>query len=364
MSNSFINIVIEGSTLFTKGYTGIPHYILSLEKALKKNSNVSLLLAYHIRKAKKMKNNTTNLPHKWYFNNFLFSFKKPQISHSLHTPFLQIIGTKKIATIHDLAVHLPEFENYNFTSEYFKNKRLKLFKNFAKNADAIIAVSLNTKKDFLKFFDYPEEKIHVIHLAPVFKPTKIPEALILNVLNEFSLEKGNYYLTVGGVSLRKNSFNLLKGFHLSKKHKNYKLVFAGKIVNSEKQKLDNYIKQNNLSNSIVFTNYINDKNLSVLYKNAKAFLFPTFYEGFGIPIIEAMSYRLPVLTSTTGAAREVANNHAILVNPFDKNSIAKGILEIDKLTDDQKEAAKNHANNFTWELVAKKTIEVYKSVLQ
>lgn len=359
-----MRVAIEGSTLFTKGYTGIPNYILCLYKALNKNDSVEITMAYHFRKFKKMNTNKTNLPHNWYLNSFLFSFdKKPQISHSLHTPFLKLNGTKKIATIHDLAVHLPEFESYNFSSEYFKNKRLRLFEDFSKNADAIIAVSENTKHDFLKFFDYPEDKIHVVHLAPVFEPTLMNTKNDEVLLDNLSLKKKEYYLTVGGVSLRKNSYNLLKGFHLSGKSNDYKLVFAGKIVNSEKDRLDKYINDNNLSNSIIFTNYISDENLSSLYRNSKSFLFPTFYEGFGIPIIEAMNYELPVLTSTTGAAPEIAKSHAVLVNPFDEKSIANGILKLDNHSKKDLLKAREYASNFNWDKVAAETINIYKSII-
>ncbi|WP_299063158.1 glycosyltransferase family 1 protein [uncultured Polaribacter sp.] len=358
-----MKVLIEGSTLFTKGYTGIPHYIICLHKALKKNSNIDVFLAYNLKKIKSLKHNKVNIKHLWYLKNILFSLKhKPQISHSLHTPFLEIIGSKKIATIHDLAVHLPEFADYNFSSEYFKKKRFKLFKNFAKNADAIISVSENTKKDFLNFFDYPPEKIHVIHLAPVFKPKVNVHIENDTILESYLIKKHHYYLSVGGISLRKNSYNLLKGFHLSKKHLQNKLVFAGKISLDEKSKLDKYIENNNLKDQIIFTNYITDDHLSILYKNAKAFLFPTYYEGFGIPIIEAMSYRLPVLTSITGSAPEIANNNAILVNPFSEESIAKGIVELDSIDDLQLEKAKNYASTFTWAKVAKETIKVYNSL--
>lgn len=359
-----MKVVIEGSTLFTKGYTGIPHYILSLQKALKNKDNVDVELAYNIKKIAKLKNNKSKLPFVWYFKFFIFSFKKkPLISHSLHTPFLKINGTKKIATIHDLAVHLPMFENYNFSSEYFKNKRLKLFKEFYDQADAIIAVSENTKQDFLKFFNYPANKIHVVYLAPVFKPKEVSEITSKNKLIEFGINANNYYLTVGGVSLRKNSLNLLKGFYESGKHKEHKIVFAGKIIASEKEKLDAFILDKKLTNQIVFTNYISDDVLSILYKNAKAFLFPTFYEGFGIPIIEAMRYKLPVLTSTSGAAPEIANKNAILVNPFEEKSIAEGILKIDGVSQHQIEKAYEYSAKFTWDKVAKDTIKVYKSVL-
>ena len=358
-----MKVLIEGSTLFTKGYTGIPHYILCLHKALKKNSKIDVFLAYNIKKIKNLKNNKVTIKHLWYFKKTLFSFKhQPTISHSLHTPFLEIRGSKKIATIHDLAVHLPEFSEYNFSSEYFKKKRIHLFKTFSENADAIIAVSENTKKDFLKFFDYPAEQIHVIHLAPVFKPKNDDIEENDSFLDTFLIKKHNYYLSVGGVSLRKNSFNLLKGFHLSGKSENHKLVFAGKIASDEKTKLDYYIKENQLEGQIIFTNYISDDHLAILYKNAKAFLFPTYYEGFGIPIIEAMIYNLPVLTSITGAAPEIANNHAVLVNPFSEKEIAEGIHRLDSITHAHLEKAKNYASTFTWDKVAKETIKVYESL--
>lgn len=359
-----MKIVIEGSTLSTKGFTGIPHYILSLHKAFKNKSKIEVYLAFNLKKKRKIKPDVLRMQHFWYFKSILFSrFYKPQISHSLHSPFLKIRGTKKIATIHDLAVHLPEFEAYDFATNYFKNKRFNLFKDFAKNADAIISVSENTKNDFLKFFDYPEDRIHVIHLAPVFKPKKEPSKNGEAVLNRFGISNGSYFLSVGGVSLRKNSFNLLKGFAQSEKSKDFKLVFAGKVIQSEETLLLEYIKAHQLEEQVVFTKYISDDDLSVLYRNAKAFLFPTFYEGFGIPIIEAMTYELPVVTSHTGAAPEVANGHAILVDPFNPNDIAEGINKLDKVDSEMLKKAKRYAESFTWDKVADETIKVYQSLL-
>lgn len=361
-----MKIIIEGSTLFTKGYTGIPHYILCLEKALKKQANIEVVLGFNFRKIRKKKNLSPavkQLKYNWYLRNFLFSTtNKPQISHSLHTPFLKIKNTKKIATIHDLAVHLPEFDKFDFASQYFKDKRMKLFKDIANNADAIISISENTKKDFLNFFDFPPEKIYVVPLAPVFKPQIISQEKEDRILKKYNLIKKQYYLTVGGVSLRKNSINLLKGF-IKTNNKDSKLVYAGKIAGNIHEDFNKIIEENNYTNNIICTNYVSDETVSILYKNAKGFLFPTCYEGFGIPIIEAMSYNLPVLTSTTGAAPEVAKNHAILVNPLNVDEIALGINQLENITDTQLKEAKDYANDFTWEKVAKNTIEVYQKVL-
>lgn len=359
-----MKVIIEGSTLSTKGFTGIPHYIISIQKALKEKHKIEVELAFNLKKRNKFKSEVLKKKHFWYIGSILFSRQfKPAISHSLHTPFLKLRGTKKIATIHDLAVHLPEFAEFNFASKYFQEKRFKLFQDFAKNADAIIAVSQATKDDYLKFFDYPEEKIHVVHLAPVFKPLKFKLENENDVLKTFALEKQNYFLSVGGVSKRKNSFNLLKGFALSGESKNTKLVFAGKIVETEMEKIQALLKENNLENNVVFTSYISDETLSILYKNAKAFLFPTYYEGFGIPIIEAMAYGLPVLTSNIGAAPEVANGYALLVDPHAPEDIAKGIIELGNMDDATIELATKYAKGFTWDKVAEETIKVYNSVL-
>ena len=363
-----MKIIIEGSTLFTKGYTGIPHYILCLNKALNNYSNYKIHLGFNIKRIKKKKYLTpevTKIPYLWYFKNTILNIRnqKPDISHSLHSPFLTIKNTKKVATIHDLAVHLPLFEEYDFANEYFKNKRMKLFAEFAKNADAIIAVSENTKQDFLSFFNYPPEKIHVIPLAPVFKPQLSPIKNSHIILNQFHLEPKKFMLSVGGVSLRKNSFNLLKAFAESNHADNHKLVFAGKINSNEGEKLNIYISKNNLQDRVVFTNYISDDDLHILYQNASSFLFPTYYEGFGIPIIEAMMYKLPILTSNIGAAPEVANQHALLVDPFDIKSITNGINNIFNKTDIELKEAFDYANQFTWDNVAKQTIKVYETII-
>lgn len=359
-----MKILLEGSTLFTKGYTGIPHYIVHLYKTLKENKHTQVFLGIPLKRIIKFKPGFIKQKYFWYAGQFLFSLKnKPEIAHSLHTPFLQIRGTKKIATIHDLAVHLPEFSEYNFASDYFKNKRFRMLKEFAENADALIAASHKTKEDYLKFFNFPEEKIHVIHMAPVHKPKEVSQLEENEILSKYSLVKKEYFLSVGGISLRKNSFNLIQGYALSTAGKNKKLVVVGKNHPDEKEKILKFMRENKLEENVVLTNYISSETLSILYENAASFLFPTFYEGFGIPIIEAMIHKLPVLTSTTGAAPEVANGHAVLVNPFDPKDIAIGIGELEKFDDEKVIAAKKYAQTFTWDRVAKQTLEVYKTLV-
>src|SRR5690606_17920837 len=132
--------------------------------------------------------------HLWYWGQFMFPHTKPQVAHTLHTPFLNLKGALKVATIHDMAVHLPQFSDYGLASPYFVEKRFRLFGEFAKKADVLIAVSEATKNDFLRFFDFPKDRIHVVPLAP---STFVPQLEAIgskNILARLNLEKKGYFL--------------------------------------------------------------------------------------------------------------------------------------------------------------------------
>ena len=359
-----MKIVLESSSLFFKKYTGIPNYIYNLYNAMSSINGVSPILGFRLKKIVTSKNTfqkeLLKKNHAWHTAGILLPPKKVTVAHSLHTPFLNHKNALRVATIHDLAVHLPQFDNYAFASEYFKQKRMSLFNQFYKNADALVAVSQATKNDFLNFFDFPEERIHVVPLAPSIN-SKI--ALVANTndeLKQMDLEPKSYFIAVGGVSLRKNTFNLIKGYHLSKSQKQYKLVITGKIETAHEKPIREYISKNQLQDKIIITSYLSNSMLNILYNNAKAFLFPTFYEGFGIPILEAMQARLPVLTSNTGAAPETANGHAVLVNPFEPSSIAIGIDQMNSITETILDKAENFAKKHTWDNTAKMTLDIYK----
>ena len=367
MQSSPMEVLLESSSLFFNKHTGIPRYIDNLYEAMVALEGVDPILAYHLKKIKKGK----DLPEKykdknhiWHWNRVAFGLKNScKIAHSLHTPFLNLKSCKKVATVHDMAVHLDQFKAYNFASEYFQNKRFQLFKNFTKHADAIITVSEVTKRDFLSFFNFPEENIHVVPLAPSKRHEVLTPEEELLLLQKLGLNNQPYFLSVGGISLRKNSFNLIKGYHLSASRKQHKLVIVGKIEDNHKEEVYQYIQKHHLENDIIITKYIDDRDLHSLYKNASAFLFPTFYEGFGIPIIEALMHQLPVITSTTGAAPETSGGHTILVNPFEPESIAVGIDKSGVWTEQQRITAKEYAETFTWRETARKTVAVYKKLM-
>jgi len=361
-----MKVALEGSSLFFKKYTGIPFYIHNLYLAFQTLEGLQPTLAFRLKKKfsshtpfhKKLLENS----HVWHLNDQLLSRTKFDVSHSLHTPFLNLKKTVKIATVHDLAVHLPQFRDFEFASEYFKKKRLSLFEQFSKKADAIITVSEATKNDFLHFFNFPEEKIHVIPLAPSLNTSTL-ENPSSTILRDYELEPKTYFIAMGGVSLRKNTFNLIKAYHISNAKNNFKLVITGKIEVAQEMEVRRYVTSNQLENKVIFTKYLSNPDLQKLYINARAFLFPTFYEGFGIPILEAMIAGLPVLTSSTGAAPETAGNFAVLVDPFLPESIAEGIDRLQEVKDGHLENAKTYAKGFTWEKTAKSTAAIYKKYM-
>ena len=231
--------------------------------------------------------------------------------------------------------------------------------NVAKQADAIIAISECTQNDFLKLFDYKPEDIYVTHLGLRLNNSASDKA---EILNKLGIQKKKYFLFTGMISIRKNIINLIKAYKLSVLSGEYKLVLAGEMSMGH-DKIKSEIEKNNLQKDVILSGFVNDNELADLYKNAKAFLFPTFYEGFGLPIIEAFSYGTPVVIGNCGSAPEVAGEHAVQVNPYEVESIAMGINKVINTTDTQIQSALIYAKQFTWARCAEQTINVYRKVL-
>ena len=164
------------------------------------------------------------------------------------------------------------------------------------------------------------------------------------------------------ISIRKNLINLIKAFKESGTYKDYKLVLSGGTSMGYDKILEE-VNKSNLQNEVVFTGFVSDNELSDLFINAKAFLFPTFYEGFGMPIIEAMHYKVPVLIGDRGAAPEVAKHHAIHSNPFEVDSIAEGIKKVIEVNNNAIQEAAKYAATFTWDNCAKETVSVYNQLM-
>ena len=228
----------------------------------------------------------------------------------------------------------------------------------------IIAVSQATKMDIMKYLEIPEKRIHVVHEA---LPAEIKETdqqimdkpeLISKIKNKLSLEKP-YILFVGNREPRKNLHRLVKAW--KPLAKNYQLIIAGEQAWDGSEKLS---KDKNLR----FLGRVSDLELAVLYHNAELFTYPSLDEGFGLPVLEAFSYGVPVLASDIPVMREVAGNAAYLVDPKNIKEITKGMEKV--LNENKKDSEKRlkqmiiRLQLFNWQKTARRTMAVYRKAIE
>ena len=271
---------------------------------------------------------------------------------------------KKITTVHDL-IGMIYPENLGLASRFYWQKWLPFC---VKNSDAIIAVSEHTKKDIVRLLGVPEEKVHVVLSAvdPVFRPIKDVEDLD-RVRKKYNLHQ-NFILNLGTIEPRKNICGLIQAFsdHVSNSRKDTSLVIVGKKSWGFEEAAKK-IKELGIDNRVQFTDYIEDEDLPALYNLSKFFVFPSFYEGFGFPVLEAMSCGKPVITSNVSSLPEIASGAAILIDPSDNISLSEAISELDnneKTRVELSEKSIKRASDFSWAKTALQTIEVYRKVVK
>jgi glycosyltransferase involved in cell wall biosynthesis len=266
-------------------------------------------------------------------------------------------AAKLVTTIHDLAVLKYSKQ---FHPRIIKNHKLRLAW-VKKEADAVIAVSNSTKSDIITFLEIPEKKIQVIYEdLPQENKVKISKADIKRVLEKYHLKD---FLLFVGLNPRKNLIRVAKAFEtLNSIYLKLKLVVVGKKQHNQQILKKAGVKK---SKHIIFIESLNHKDLAALYSQAKCLLYPSLYEGFGLPILEAFYYSCPVITSNISSMPEVAGNAALIINPQDLNEI---IMATDTLLKDKKLAdklilkGKKQLRKFSWEKAAKKTLQVYQSL--
>lgn len=269
---------------------------------------------------------------------------------------------KVIVTCHDLiSVFFPE--NLPLASRLFYSRWMPYC---YRKATLIIADSEHTKKDLMSLLGIPEEKIRVVHLAVSsdFKPVKNPVRLA-RVRAKYKTTK-KYLLHVGTLEPRKNLEFLVRAFALAVREGiEENLVITGK-KGWYYDGLFQLVEKLNLSKRVIFTGYVEEKDLPALYSGATAFLFPSLYEGFGLPPLEAMASGVPIISSSTSSLPEVIGRAGILLPPKDEMVWAKNILKIIKdkgLANTLKALGIRQAKQFTWENTARKTVEVYNEAL-
>jgi len=267
---------------------------------------------------------------------------------------------KSIITVHDLAVYRqPEW----FPDKQFFNLKILMPWSFAK-AKKIIAVSQNTKDDLIKLFSINKDKIQVIHEGVEdYSKLTIEEGK----LDEKVKIKEPYFLFIGTIEPRKNLVFLIEAFAEFLKNnsdQDYKLILAGK-KGWKYEPVFEAIKKLGLQDKVIYLGYISLEEKIYLLKNSVALTYPSLYEGFGLPLLEAMNLGVPIITSNIASIPELVIDNALLIDPNDINSLKDALLKIacePELRANLAKKGKGIAQNFTWADCAQKTLTLYQSL--
>lgn len=264
---------------------------------------------------------------------------------------------KKIVTIHDLIfVRYPQY--YSF---FDRKIHLWKFKKAANSADKIIAISEQTKRDIIQFLKVPESKIEVIYQGchQAFKEQQSDD-FIEQTKTKFNLPE-RFILNVGTIEARKNLFNIVK----SLKDTNIPLVVVGKKTKYF-QKITNFIQKNKMEKQVHFLEGVSMDELAVIYKLADIFVYPSFFEGFGIPVIEALFSKTVTITSNTSCLPEAGGPHSVYIDPDNYLDIQSKIKFLwDNESERKRRADKGFefVQKFNDEPIAKQLMNLYMKII-
>jgi glycosyltransferase involved in cell wall biosynthesis len=272
------------------------------------------------------------------------------------TPLLK--NCEHVVSIHDMTFHLLPERHSLHKRLYFQS----MIPAAVLRSDRVIAISESTKCDLLRFIPTDAGKINVVHhgVEPRFRPVREKNRLD-DVREKYGLGR-RFILFVGLIEPRKNLENLVDAYESSGLGKDFDLVLAGNL-GWDYSGLLRKIESSQFREKIRLPGYIADGDLPALFSMAAAFVYPSVYEGFGLPVLEAMACGTPVITSQASSLPEVAGDAAILVDPFDPKALASAlqiVLADEDLRRSLSERGIQRAQFFTWEKTAQKTLEAYK----
>ncbi|OOM12032.1 glycosyltransferase family 4 protein [Clostridium saccharobutylicum] len=306
-------------------------------------------------------------------NNFWDNVKVPNILNNANIELYHVpqngvglsdnISCKKVITLHDIIpLRMPETVSDRYL-RIFNNELPKILDN----CDGIITVSQFSKNDISREFNFPLKNIYVTPLAAedIYKPLSKCQSKAL-ITKKYGIEE-DFILYVGGFSPRKNILGLIEAYSkLSNKLKEtFKLVITGRKGPSY-YKYKSRAEELNVSKNVIFTDFVPLEDMPLFYNATEVLVYPSFYEGFGLPPVEAMACGTPVIASNTTSLPEVCYESALLIDPYDIDLLAYDIERVLsnsllKLTMVKKSLTRS--NEFSWNKTAINTINAYKSII-
>ncbi|OGD65931.1 hypothetical protein A2215_03985 [Candidatus Berkelbacteria bacterium RIFOXYA2_FULL_43_10] len=360
-----LHIAINGTALTKKQRTGVENFtvnlVISLSKFDKSNRYTIILPGKPVVDIENDNITFCEIKSKYFWHRIALPRALGKVKPDIYLEpsyMLPARGNyKSIIVIHDLA-------SKYFPKAYTSHERLMLNSTFktAERASGIVFLSANTKKDFCKFYTI-DSPCKIIYQSYDEKLYRRPE----NIVNPLG-DIGRYILNVGRLETRKNIFNLIKAYEIlvSKYNISQKLILVGKpgVGYEEIDKLINKLDPKTRDN-VIIAGFLEDSKMPHLYAGADLFVYPTLYEGFGIPILESFSCGTAVACSKTSSLPEVAGVAAIYFDPRKPEDIAEAInklLSHSSLRGDLIKKSKTQIDKFSWEKCAEEFIEFFNSV--
>jgi len=338
-----MKLLFDARVLTHTNYTGVENYTDNLLDTLKKTGvNVNTV-------APKSKNRY--LAHLW--THFVLPFKDGEVLFcpANVAPLFAPKSKKLVVTIHDVA-----FLAYPKSFSSFFRIYYRLVMPFVvRRADRIITVSQYSRNEIEKYYPDAKGKIEVVYLGVQKEFQKIED-----------IKKKNQLLYVGSMNERKNFIGVLKAFELLDK-KDYKLLIVGNFSSNFAidESSRNVIKSAQQNKNVEFKNNVCDEELVRMYNESKLFIFPSFYEGFGLPVLEAMACGTPVVCSATSSLPEVGGDSVVYCDPYEVSDIKKKIVLVLDDEDLQKQMSKkglDRAKEFSWQKSADWHIKIFEDV--
>jgi len=370
-----MRIAVHASELDVDRIDGTRVYISEMLRRFSDKARDDLFLIYHqknfnqsIAPPKKENYHIKRLAHVLLWTQTRFAYdvlkEKPDVVwmplHNL--PFIRSAQTRFIVTIHDLA-----FKIFPYTFPKKDVKKLNFLTNYAvKNASHIIAVSKATKRDLLQF--YPEltkEKVTVIHhgFDAARWQKKEDEYMVREALKKYGVISEKYLIHVGAIQPRKNIKILIDAFSKIKtKHSDMKLLLVGGNGWLWKE-IQEYAQKNQYTQDIIFTGNIPFTDVVTLVRSARVFVFPSLYEGFGLPGLEALAAGTPVVAARNSSIPEILGNAAMYFDAYSSDECAKCVIEMmsdEVMRDELISIGLNRVEKFSWDITAKKTLQVLR----
>ncbi|WP_406657589.1 glycosyltransferase family 1 protein [Methanolobus sp. ZRKC2] len=266
------------------------------------------------------------------------------------------VPCKKVVTIHDLAYFMPELNAYTWKDTFYMKKMIKSSSN---RADLIISVSENTKKDIVSILRTKEEKVKAINSGVSSEFKIIKNNQVLDDIRQKYQLNNEFILFTGGITPRKNMLRLIQAFNIISEKVPHDLVLTDVGGWNNKEEL-RVIEQNDRIRRLGF---IKDEDMPALYNLAGIFAYPSLYEGFGLPLLEAMACGCPVVSSNCSSLPEVVGDAAVMVDPYDIDTLAKAIYEVlvnDNLREELITKGLDRVKEFSWDKCARETLNVLK----